>query len=60
MFKDIKKTDGIDILELVQARIGNGSIIKSTRPAKFNTVYSAFFKQFPIIGKNRRREKVHI
>ena len=37
---------------LVQERINNGSIIKSTRPAKFNTVYSAFFKQFPVVGKN--------
>ena len=36
----------------LQERIKNQTIIKSTRPPKFNTVYQAFFKKFPVIGKS--------
>ncbi|XP_052807461.1 uncharacterized protein LOC128236560 isoform X2 [Mya arenaria] len=34
----------------LQAKIKNQSIIKSSRNSKFITVYSGFFKKFPVIG----------
>ncbi|XP_053373468.1 uncharacterized protein LOC123532336 isoform X2 [Mercenaria mercenaria] len=35
---------------LLQSRIHNETIIKSSRKSKFLTVYSEFFKRFPVIG----------